>query len=1101
MKKLIYCAAALAAMIFAGSCQRENLEPVAQDSTVTYSVELPGVQTKAIGDGFNVNQLVYEVWKTENPNERDLNNPDAKATRLYQATAAMTEKDGEQKTVITLNLVHDQNYTILFWAQHVSPEKVTAENASEFYNTEDLTNISYKKEVGKGGYLSSVENMAAFYKAEFLTAEEIEKPGMKRTELTRPFAQLNIGTKNTAEEYKVEMQTSRVVISDVPTVFDVAQNTPADPCVSKLETFVFNYNELPKETLKVNNQDYEYVAMNYIFAGSQNVTVTYDITAELTAKDTGNTTEANVNNVVVEVPLKENYRTNIIGNLLTSETKYEVVIDADFANPDYVLGQEWSQTGNYTYTINEGASAGAFKAVLDHAVAAAKAEATKAEGPVVKIDLAGDVVWETGAGHGSTPLIPVESPISAVVINGNGKTFTATGAGVGPIRLANGGQLTFNNVNVVDKSKSYNENAWELTYLEFGGKLAFNGCTFNSGIQFEEAEVVADKCRFISNEDSVYSVWICGNNATFTECTFEGTRGLKAHEDYGSEVATVVVDGCTFGPLTKKPGIALGTLNAETSVSIINSTFDSCQAGDQNNYAYETDTDTTAFEFTFTNNIVIPSGDGFIKQADDITYIVANATGLKNAIADSKDGDIIKLNSGEYDDLFQVGAKSITITSLKEDNQAVVAGRVSVAGNANSTATFTNLKFEVSDNTHAAFGNTLYDKGQDYIIGIYCGNVTVQGCEFAGMTDDFGAITFHSYASGATTETLEKLVVDGCKFDGGRAIRARSNVSVTNCKFSGLVNPCLQVLGLGNNDIQSTVTFTGNTSDVNISGVCIKTSNYVTKNIAFNVANNTKCNYIAYDGKNLNNLYPDTYTYTGEVKIMSPEDAKALTAALDKGVKDIVLLPGVYKGTFAIKADGTTITGQEGAVVDCINLNGKNNVTLKNITFDAAGAKFGYDGKGTKKDFAFSNIITGDNTNKPNKGAHNLVIDGCTFTGEFANPGAPIAFTDQNRGSGASGNITIKNCVFENTNANYTIYAHYTGDSQNGHGDFVIENNIFNSTCYAGPIYLGRYASNVPVEVTGNEFNTVTSIDYAIYVQDHSSYGVSINASNNTFAE
>ena len=70
----------------------------------------------------------------------------------------------------------------------------------------------------------------------------------------------------------------------------------------------------------------------------------------------------------------------------------------------------------------------------------------------------------------------------------------------------------------------------------------------------------------------------------------------------------------------------------------------------------------------------------------------------------------------------------------------------------------------------------------------------------------------------------------------------------------------------------------------------------------------------------------------------------------------------------------------------------------------------------------------------------------------------------------------------------------------NGHGDFVIENNTFNSACYAGPIYLGRYASNVPVEVTGNAFETVTSIDYAIYVQDHSSYGVSYNASNNTFA-
>ena len=81
MKKLIYSAAALAMAFFAASCQQENLEPVAQESTLTFSVELPGVQTKAIGDGFNVDQLVYEVWKTEAANERDLKDV-TKATRL-----------------------------------------------------------------------------------------------------------------------------------------------------------------------------------------------------------------------------------------------------------------------------------------------------------------------------------------------------------------------------------------------------------------------------------------------------------------------------------------------------------------------------------------------------------------------------------------------------------------------------------------------------------------------------------------------------------------------------------------------------------------------------------------------------------------------------------------------------------------------------------------------------------------------------------------------------------------------------------------------------------------------------------------------------------
>ena len=336
MKKLIYSAAALAMAFFAASCQQENLEPVAQESTVTFSVELPGVQTKAIGDGFNVDQLVYEVWKTEGENERDLKDT-LKATRLYQEKATMARIGDEQKTVISLNLVHDQNYTILFWAQNSK-----AINETEpAYVTDDLTAVTYKKAVRTGEYLSNNENMAAFYNVAFLTKTEIEHPSTRRVELKRPFAQLNIGTKNTVQEYTVTMNKSKVKIANVPTTFDVAQNIAenrekgieARPAVTDTAAFVFEYAFLPNETLVVNDTDYDYVAMNYIFADG-NVDVQYWIDATLTATEptSGRNTEtkATVYNFVPEVPLRENYRTNIVGNLLSSNTQYEVVIDASW---------------------------------------------------------------------------------------------------------------------------------------------------------------------------------------------------------------------------------------------------------------------------------------------------------------------------------------------------------------------------------------------------------------------------------------------------------------------------------------------------------------------------------------------------------------------------------------------------------------------------------------------------------------------------------------------------------------------------------------------------------------------------------------------------
>ena len=91
-------------------------------------------------------------------------------------------------------------------------------------------------------------------------------------------------------------------------------------------------------------------------------------------------------------------------------------------------------------------------------------------------------------------------------------------------------------------------------------------------------------------------------NVTFNGCPFTGTRAIKVHEAYGTEVASVVVDDCSF-TLSEKPGVVIGDLNADTSVTITNSTF-ATQAGDQGKYIYESDTDVSAFTFAESGNTV-----------------------------------------------------------------------------------------------------------------------------------------------------------------------------------------------------------------------------------------------------------------------------------------------------------------------------------------------------------------------------------------------------------------------------------------------------------------------------------------------------------------
>ena len=315
MKKLLYCAAALATLLFAGSCQRENLEPAQENSMVTFTIEVPAaMQTKAIADGSNVDQLVYEVWLTETLGDLD------SGQLLYHSTVDNAFTDG--KATLPLDLVNNQKFTVLFWAQNA---------AAAAYKTDDLTAVTY----AQTSYLANNDDLAAFYAVAYVAdTKHVKKDGTATSgevKLTRPFAQLNLGTVNVVEDFTVELVSSTVTVDKAPTKFNVATSE-----TSTEKSFTFADANVPAGELEVNGTKYQYVAMNYLFAGS-NLTVDYTIKAKLIpdGKTTGPVSE--ITNQVENVPVDENYRTNIIGNLLTSKTDYEIVIDADFNSNDYVV--------------------------------------------------------------------------------------------------------------------------------------------------------------------------------------------------------------------------------------------------------------------------------------------------------------------------------------------------------------------------------------------------------------------------------------------------------------------------------------------------------------------------------------------------------------------------------------------------------------------------------------------------------------------------------------------------------------------------------------------------------------------------------------------
>ena len=330
MKKILLFASALAGLFLAASCQQESLEPVG-GNTVTYTVQVPGaLSTKAIGtDVSKVTELIYEVYRID---ENDVE------TRLYQKEASLING----KATVELELVNNQDFRVLFWAQ-------VPDNG--VYTTTSLKNVTLAT-----GLNANAEDYAAFAGQDEITYGE--NLAGRKINLVRPVAQLNIATleeslklgedENGANaQTTVTFETTAVTVEGLSTVYNVAEGAAgADEATF---TYAAKPVALSETKLNVNGVDYAYVAMNYVgFAqpSGDNVKVTYTI-------ETGNV--GTISNTIENVPVKANYRTNIIGNLITSMSDYTITLDAEWGESEYV-GPEFVKEPAYdaatkTYTV------------------------------------------------------------------------------------------------------------------------------------------------------------------------------------------------------------------------------------------------------------------------------------------------------------------------------------------------------------------------------------------------------------------------------------------------------------------------------------------------------------------------------------------------------------------------------------------------------------------------------------------------------------------------------------------------------------------------------------------------------------------------------
>ena len=317
----------LASIALVGCTNNEELPLAEESTTVQFAVNMEGaLESRAISDGTGATTLMYGVFEKTS---------DTEMKQVIKKTVIEDVKgligNGYR---MNISLLRGKTYQVVFWAQNP--------DCDDYSVSDDM-----KVAIDYTG-INNDELRDAFFATQQVT---VTSNSTINVTLKRPFAQINVGAFKTDYEYAqslgVTVKKSSATIKKVPNQINLLTGVALGEVDVK-----YTFGDIPTESLNGVDFDenealeiYKWVSMSYILASPD---VTYhEMSFAFTEKvDENNETADQILFDAGRIPARRNYRSNIVGQVLSSKCNFNINIDPIYEG-------EANNGGHVYYIFNE----------------------------------------------------------------------------------------------------------------------------------------------------------------------------------------------------------------------------------------------------------------------------------------------------------------------------------------------------------------------------------------------------------------------------------------------------------------------------------------------------------------------------------------------------------------------------------------------------------------------------------------------------------------------------------------------------------------------------------------------------------------------------